>query len=64
MSCMPIEGSMLTAQATERFADAVIFDEMVRPEQNLKFRERVQELMLLEELAELLTESPIGPQLD
>jgi hypothetical protein len=55
---------MLTAQATERFADAVIFDEMVRPEQNLKFRERVQELMLLEELAELLTESPIGPPLD
>jgi hypothetical protein len=64
MSCMPIEGSMQTAQATERFADSAIFDQMVRPEQNLKFRERVQELMLLEELAELLTESPIGPPLD
>jgi hypothetical protein len=55
---------MQTVQATERFADAAIFDEMVRPEHNLKFRERAQELMLLEELAELLTESPIGPPLD
>jgi hypothetical protein len=48
---------MQVAQATERFADAAIFDEMVRPEQNLT---REQELMLLEELAELLTHSPIG----
>jgi hypothetical protein len=55
---------MQTAQATERFADSAIFDQMVRPEQHLKFRERVQELMLLEELAELLTESPIGTPLD
>ena len=55
---------MQTVQATERFADAAIFDEMVRPEHNLKFHERAQELMLLEELVELLTESPIGPPLD
>ena len=52
---------MQTAQTTERFADAAIFDEMVRPEQDLEFGDGAQELMLLEELAELLTQSPIGP---
>jgi hypothetical protein len=55
---------MQTAQTTERFADPVVFDELIRPERKFKFAERAQELMLLEELAELLTRTPIGRPLD
>jgi hypothetical protein len=63
---------MQTAQATRRFADAAVFDELEAPEKLQKqvrdcrngTKNRGQELMHLAELAELLTQSPIGHPLD